>query len=565
MFLKILKIEKNGEEIRNIAFHKGLNLIIDETKTEDKKESGNNLGKTTILRLVDFCLGSDGSNIYQDKEFKQRSNTQIEKYLKGNNVLITLVLKDDLDDENSEEIVIKRNFMSRLNKIQEINEKQYSNEEFPKKLKELIFKSTSEKPSIRQIVAKNIRDEKNKLANTVKVLSPYTSQQEYESLYLFWLGIELDANTRKQKLIREKSIELNLQSRLKKDSTLSQIEQSLLVINRTIRELESKKKSLNLSNNYSQDIEKLNTIKFNINKLSTELSRLEFRKSLILESKEDLEKETSNIDESYLKSLYQEAKIVLPQIHKTFSETLKFHNQMVGEKIKFITEEMPELELMSKEILRNIDLLSLEEKQLSNKLQRLGAFEGLEKIIPELTTAYEKKGSFEGLKEVWENSNIKLESIIKELGDIDAGIRSKDLLIQERISEFNKFFADMSNKLYDEQFILSADVTEKGYELNISSISGNLGTGKKKGQIAAFDLGYIQFADSNSIECLHFIMHDQIENVHGNQISLLSEIVSEVNCQYIIPILKDKLPSTLNINQYEVISLSQSNKLFKVQ
>ena len=113
--------------------------------------------------------------------------------------------------------------------------------------------------------------------------------------------------------------------------------------------------------------------------------------------------------------------------------------------------------------------------------------------------------------------------------------------------------------------MLSPDKNEKGYELRIDSISGNLGTGKKKGQIAAFDLAYIQFADALNIDCLHFILHDQLEAVHDNQISSLIEIVSQVNCQYVLPILRDKLPGDIYTEQYEVLSLSQTDKLFALR
>ena len=155
---------------------------------------------------------------------------------------------------------------------------------------------------------------------------------------------------------------------------------------------------------------------------------------------------------------------------------------------------------------------------------------------------------------------------IKELNQINKGMQSHGTLINKRIVEFNKYFADISNRLYGEQFVLSLDNNKKGYELVITSaLSGNLGTGKKKGQIAAFDFAYIQFADANDIPCLHFILHDQIENIHDNQISsLLTEIVSSVNCQYILPVLRDKLPSDIDIKQYEVLSLSQDDKLFKI-
>ena len=52
-----------GRVIRNVSFLMGLNFIIDETTTDSKKESGNNVGKTTVLRLIDFCLDGDGKNL----------------------------------------------------------------------------------------------------------------------------------------------------------------------------------------------------------------------------------------------------------------------------------------------------------------------------------------------------------------------------------------------------------------------------------------------------------------------------------------------------------------------
>lgn len=565
MFLKSLKIENNGFIIRDIPFHKGINLIVDETRTKDKKESGNNVGKTTVLRLIDYCLGGEGKNIYQDTEFKQKSNTQIEQYLKDNNIIISLVLKDDIEIESSIEITIRRNFLSYSDKIQEINGEKLNNPDFLKKLKEIIFKSNLDKPTIRQIIAKNIRDEKNRLVNTIKVLDPHATQDVYEPLYLFWLGIELDENDRKQKLIRDKSIEENLQKRLKKENSLSQITQSLLVIERSIKILETQKESFDLNEDFNEEIQRLNQTKFEINRISTELSRLELRKELINESKADLEGGYSQIDISQIKRIYEEAKVLVPNLQKTFEETLNFHNSMVKEKIKYITQELPSLETYLGTLKRKLDSLLSQEKQITDELRKTETLDGLEQIITELNKAYEKKGSYEELKRIWGNSVDKLSTINSDLEKINSGITSKDDLIQERISEFNKYFSDISNRLYGELFVLSSDRNDKGYELNISSISGNLGTGKKKGQIAAFDLAYIQFADALNIECLHFILHDQIENVHDNQISsLLTEIVSNINCQYVLPVLRDKLPADIDISQYETLSLSQADKLFRV-
>lgn len=565
MFLKILKIEENDKIIREIFFHKGINLIVDETKTEDSKESGNNVGKTTVLRLIDFCLGGKGKNIYQDQEFKTKSNNQIETFLKNKNVIITLILKDDLELVTSQEITIRRNFLSRKEKIQEIDQESYNDEGFRKKLKQLIFNSDKLKPTFRQLIAKNIRDEKNRLVNAIKVLHFNTTVDEYEALYLFWLGIDLDSADRKQKLLSQRKIEENLQKRLKKESNLSQIEQSLKVINRSIKQSETQKENFNVNKNFEKDLSDLNKIKSEINGLSQEISRIELRKELIIESKQELENEFTNIDVNQIKLLYQDAKNLNQNIQKTFEETLKFHNTMISEKIEFITEELPELETSISKNKRELQLLLSNEIRLTDMLKKTGAVSELQKIISELNMNYEKKGSLEELKRIWENSISKLENYEKELNKIDKQILDKDVLIQERIGEFNKFFSSISNQLYGEQFVMSSDLTEKGYELNISSISGNLGTGKKKDQIAAFDLAYIQFADYLDIECLHFILHDQIETVHGNQIlNLITAIVTKINCQYIAPVLSDKLPESINIDAFKVLSLTQQEKLFKV-
>lgn len=374
-----------------------------------------------------------------------------------------------------------------------------------------------------------------------------------------------DKNARKQTLLREKTIEENLQSRLKKDSTKPLIEQSLIVLNRKIETLENKKNDLGINNRYKEEIHELNLIKSDINRLSTALSRLEFRKELILEGKTDLAKDKADIDMKQVKAIYSEAKALIPKLQKTFEETLEFHNRMIDERIKYVTKELPSVEADISELKRKMAEKLTAEKAISHSLKKKEFVEDINILVKELNEAYEQKGRYEELNSIWESTEKKLSEINNELENINEGIGSKEGLIKERIESFNNYFSEISNKLYGELFVLSEAKNDKGYELNISSVSGNLGTGKKKGQIAAFDLAYIQFAEANNIECLHFILHDQIENVHDNQISnLLTEIVSNVNCQYILPVLKDKLPDDIDVEKYKVLSLSQSEKLFRI-
>jgi uncharacterized protein YydD (DUF2326 family) len=562
MFLKNLKIYNEDLLLREIPFHKGINLIIDEDKSENKTDSGNGVGKTTVLRLIDFCLDGNGRNIYIDPEFKT-TNKKVEDFLKENNIIIKLHLVEDIDNINSKEVVIERNFLSYKNKIQKVNGEQLSNDDFPKILKELIFNSQNEKPTFKQLKSKNIRDEKNKLIHTLKILDAFTTDVAYELLFLTWLGIDSDSS--KDKLVRDKNLEEKLQTRLRKDNNLSQINQSIIIVNKEISNLNKKKESFNLNEKYEIELKQLNEVKVKLNQISTKVSRLELRRELIIESKVNLEKDFANIDTELIRSMYEKAKSLVPKVQKTFEQTLSFHNEMISQKISYITEELPSLEQELSQLRRNLNGYIIQEKSLSESLTKSGAIDDLQVIINDLNIYHEKKGNLDEQKRLWEKSNDNLKTINEKLETLNLNIVSKDELIQKRIAEFNEFFSDISSRLDGVHSLLSAENEDGIYKFKIGNIEGNPGTGSKKSQMASFDLAYIKFADSLKIPCLHFILQDQIENVHSNQITnLLTEIVDEVNCQYVLPVLRDKLPTDINVSNYEIISLSQSEKLFRI-
>ncbi|MBW8332570.1 MAG: DUF2326 domain-containing protein [Prolixibacteraceae bacterium] len=566
MFLKSLKILNRDSIIREITFHKGLNLIVDETPEDlSKTSTGNNVGKTTVLRLVDYCFGGDGKNIYQDTEFKKQPNTFVENFLKENNIIFEIEIVADLEDKTSEIIMIRRNFLQRSQKIQEVNgENITNNNEFDKKLKEVIFKSEVDKPTFRQIISKNIRDEKNKMTNIVKVLSSFASSEVYEALYLFWLGIDTNELDQKQKLSDNKKREENFQKRLKKEGELSLVLQQLTFINSKIEELNQKKNLFVINENYGDDINELNKTKTELNSVSTLLSRLQMRRDLIFESKDELENEHSKIDASQIKQLYERANSLIPNLQVSFEDTIKFHNDLLNEKLKYITKELPELEVSINQTKTRLNAFQRKESLLTMKIKKSGFTEDLELIVVELNKLSEMKGSLEEQKRLWESSIEKLRNIESELKGINEGIISGDDLIQGRITLFNKYFSDLSNQLYGEYYLLSTQKTEKGYDLIVTNIEGNPSTGKKKGQIAAFDFAYMKFADSLDINCLHFVMHDQLENIHDNQLNILVEVANQLNGQYIVPILRDKVPENIDISEFEVISLSQTDKLFRI-
>ena len=352
---------------------------------------------------------------------------------------------------------------------------------------------------------------------------------------------------------------------MQKSTDLAKISQALSVINSFIEDLEKKKNDFQLNDNYSKDIEELNNIKFKESQISATISRLEFRRNLITENVKSLNSKQANIDTEAIKFVYQEAKSIIPHLQKSFEETLRFHNQMIDNKIKFLTKD---LNVLLSEIDSNkaeLNVLLERDRILSDKLKALGVLEGLEEIIRQLNIQYERKGNYEEQKRLLEDSERRLTQYKEELNEINKGISNQKEFITNRVRHFNTFFTKISKELYDEDFILVNKHNDKALTLTIDTISSNPGTGKKKGQIASFDLSYVQYADSLDIKCLHFILQDQMETVHSNQMSsLFAKVVEESNCQYVMTMLKEKLPSDMDVSPYVILTLSQTDKLFGI-
>lgn len=120
MFLKSLRIDSVDGLIRNIRFDAGINFIVDDTPISEIKATGNNVGKTTVLQLIDFCLGASAKGIYTDPENKRNEDLNVKNYLVDKEVLIVLTLISDLESPSAEELVIERNFLPRKNRFAEL-------------------------------------------------------------------------------------------------------------------------------------------------------------------------------------------------------------------------------------------------------------------------------------------------------------------------------------------------------------------------------------------------------------------------------------------------------------
>ncbi|MGB4765414.1 MAG: DUF2326 domain-containing protein [Rugosibacter sp.] len=571
MFLKSLTISKGKEVIRKIEFHDGLNLIVDETPSSNEKQTGNNVGKTTVLMLIDFCLGGNPKGIYTDPENKKEEHKVVKQFLIENKVLITLVLKDDLLVENAREIVIDRNFLGRKDQIRRINGVDQTESEFERTLTNLLFPGHfGKKPTYRQIISHNIRYKDLSITNTLKTLDSYTRDDEYETLYLFLLGCDFSQGDSKQELLAQIRVERTFKSRLEKEQTRSAYETALSLLNSEIESLNKRKLRFNLNEHFEEDLDNLNEVKFKVSLLGSDIGKLEIRRKLIEEAQRDLQSQASHVDYAQLRQIYEQAADRLKGVHKTFEELCVFHDRMLLEKVKFIARDLPRLKSEIRSKSESLKRLLHQQEDLNASIVHSEPFEELEKLIFELNQKYQKKGEFENMIRQMTEVDANLEDLNQRLNMIDDQLFNQafEQKIKSQVNKFNRYFSAVSSELYAEKYALKVDpsTNRNGQRLyKFSAFNTNFSSGKKQGEISCFDIAYTLFADEEGFPCYHFLLNDKKELMHDNQLVKIARLVTEKRIQFVASILKDKLPAELNDEKYFVVKLSQLDKLFGIE
>ena len=569
MFLKHLIITNRDGLIRRVDFRMGMNLIIDETPGKTSV-TGNNVGKTTLLKLIDYCLGADAPDVYTSSEGSV--NQDVKKFLKDTEVCVELCLVESFVNPHSRKVVIRRDFRGGRKGLYEINGKRVEKDKkkLERALSYALWDMDIVEPTFREIISHNFRINDLRITQTLRTIHQYQPDVVYEALHMFMFGANTDDAEEKVRLTTEIKSERTHKPRLEKNASLSALRGQLAIVERRIAELEQQRSTMDLNPDFESDLDRLTLVKNQLGKLAKEQNNLMLRKQLIQDAEREMQKMVSNANSRQIEEIYRQASAFNSKMHHTFEELLTFHNEMLSRRAKFVTAELPSIEEKVDESRAKIGALLAEERELEDKLNFSATCETYNEMITQLNQCHDEHGkltqSIEMIEEV-ERNILANETKLKE---IDEGLFSeaRQNIVQDQINKFNMFFSGVSQKLYGEdyaiEYIIKNSPDGKPCYKFRTFAEDNFSTGKKQGEIACFDLAYISFADSENIPCLHFVLNDKKELVHGNQLALTASAVEEQgNVQYVASILRDKLPTELNEERYFVQKLSMDDRLFK--
>ncbi|MGA5691340.1 DUF2326 domain-containing protein [Cytobacillus pseudoceanisediminis] len=566
--LIVRKTKPTIEVIREVPFNlKGLSLIIDNT-SDQAEDSGNNVGKTTAIKIIDLCLGAKSvRSLYYDTDTKSE-NIDIKEFLNENKVEAELVLIQRKSNGNNKRISIVRQLFYRGKRI--IGDKEYTKEEFWEELKIILFGLKEPYPTLRQLIPKFVRVNDSTDESMIKFISN-TSNDTYDTIYLFLFNIL------KNDLLSEKDI---LATRLKacedklkmyeKDvniTSLDSLRQRKQLVEKELKDFLKKRKEFDYMDTYKEELEKKRTLTARINELEEVVQLLEFDIKTIFKSISKLRSEKSNVDLNRLEYLYNEAKAYIDNLDKTYKEVVNFHNTMIQNRIDFINAQLDSKNSELKRVIEERDYLLEQKKDFTIEVLDEGLLEELNVLSTKIEKLNVEKGEINQAIKILEGVEDEKSDILTQIQEINKQMDSEN--ITQRISVFNQYFSEYCRKLYGEKFLFVYNnkwKEQKKFPVSLDSFRGNVGTGMKKGVIVAFDLAYMKFAEEIGIKAPQFVIHDKLENTHINQLKTIFDLCQKIDGQYIIPILRERV-SKVNadlIEQAKVLELSSDNKFFKI-
>jgi uncharacterized protein YydD (DUF2326 family) len=565
MQLKELTIRRAGSVVRTVRFKVGLNLILDKP-TASRTQSGNNVGKTTVLRLIDFCFGSDGADIWQDSEFKKAINQEVYEFLHGP---MAVTVRLDLVSSAGTAHSLVRSFNPLKNdasalQADGVGYKKIS--DYRNAVRFILFGSGGGKPTLRQLVPKFVRSSPQAMSKTLRFLGEYGSDADYESLHLFLFGFfvvqVLEGRPRLQAQRKKLDRDLQALSRLRNEG---EIEQLLLHLRLEIQELSSSSQLRGEVPEIAIRADRVTNLRSRAASVSADYGRYEAEAHTIRLAITELRNEYADIDRNAIAVLYAEAQRYIPELQRDWTALVDFIQSLRGRKERFLLTQAVGIEEKARSLRDELAELQLREQSEIGELLKSREFNQALEVRASLQENLRRLGGLEqNLADIRELKS-RIQSVDDQISFAKEKIESEKGVVRGNVAIFNKFFSKLSKELYGEEYLLHFDESLRGtIVFRLSSVGSNVGSGKKMSQTAAFDLAYIDFLHATGIRFPVFVCHDGLESIHDNQLALLLQLAAQLKGQLIVATLRDKLPEMPEgfVANNTILELSQDDKLF---
>ncbi|WPK11286.1 hypothetical protein R6U77_15540 [Lysinibacillus louembei] len=571
MFIRRLILQETYPKIkpiRVISFKLGLNLIID-----DSEKSGNNVGKTTVLKIIGICLGDkDKSAIYTDQE-TNLVNQELKNYIHTNKIEAILELSKDTYNLNNTkqeaDVYLSVELFShgkrKINSTIENMDDYYF-----LLLKQIMFDDNNMYPLYLDIIKKFIRVEVDSGAykllrfSSNKVLSNLTYRLIYNFLFNL-ISVENNIKLAENRINLKKNDEnLNNFNKFLHKKEISDLDLEIHNQNILLKNLKKQIKNDVSDENFIYKMDKSRELKAKLSLLNQSLGTLEFQINMLKQNLDYTFQSEKDLSHEVLQNLYDETKELKINIQKTFNDLVEFNDSLVKNKIKYYQHVLETKMDDLKELKKSKRLLTREYKNLISSINEFD-FDKTSTLYQNLITEQAKLLELQSFQSERNSLNILKNTNLDIINNLELEIKFNPEEADKNISIFNQYFEINTHQVLNNVYKLNYDPDISNFPLHLLASDESISNGLKKGLISIFDLSYIEFAEKINKKIPKFIIYDVIETIENDILTKLFSLANTINCQYIVAVLNEKIKGLDSVSKEDtILSLSKTNKLFKL-
>ncbi|ELA9204226.1 hypothetical protein ACSQUR_003564 [Vibrio alginolyticus] len=563
MQLISLVVRDGSSVVRECDFNCGLNIVT------NINEHGNQVGKSTVLRIINFCLGSDGVSIWHDPESRQ-VNEDIYNYIIKGGVYFELSLKSS--NENGKSINIIRTIekpKTRLKRISWINGVKYNSQKSFESAIQNELNVNYSKPNYKTLKNRLFRVRKEVASAPLRYDSIYTSDDDYRVIYSYLFGFSAHDKVKLEYKLKSdfKSLEAR-EVALKNGKDISEFYLEIESINDTINLLRKQEQQFDFSKVHKDKLSELTEVRKLISSSSSNLynlnAQLDFSNRTISQY---LDKKTE-VDLDLLSSIYGEAENLIPELNKSFSEVVEFHNKMLENKIVFTKSQVESLSVKIENESKVLNDSLSKEKQILKGLINEDHLAGFFMIEDRIQKESIELGKLQYVVDEVDSIRAEKNKIVERLDVIRTGIQSAKLELESNLSLFNSCYEDLNRELFNIDGIKFTAVFDDSNSLVFKILNQEkvLGDGAPRALSMATDLAFVVYAKKKGLKLPYVTLQDYLDAIDEDKLAILAQWADKNNVQVVISVLNDKLaqlPEALKSKSIK-FELSKESKFFKV-
>lgn len=554
--MKIIKIYSN-KNFKNIEFYDNFNAIIAFIQSKEKKDT-HNLGKTSLIRVIDFLLLA---SIDKNKDKLFRNDIFIGQNFYGEFKLNDgkfLIIKRSIDTPTK--ISFKLNNVKLNDFLTNItwDIEDLSLKKAKEQLNEYFSFDILNNWSYRKSITYYLRSQQDYL--DVFKLNKFKGKDKDWKPFVFDL-LGFNGELIKEKLEFEEVIDelrkkLNiLKIEAQVDTTEKDRLEGLLEIK--VNESDEIKKFIDEFNFYKTDLEInkeiVEEIDFQIQTLNTDRYRISFEIDKIDKSLSDI---LDDIEVEKIEELFNEVNLFFPeQLKRKYDDLINFQKLLTIERKSFLKENLIGLNHEFTQIDDEIKELENKKSSLLSVLIQKDSYQKFKEYQKTLTKIEVEIERIKDKLRSIDNSIIIEEKIEKNKELVNKKIENLKSAIKERKhSSISKIFNSIIKSILDSNALISLNINKQGnIEYNadyhnksdLIKTSEAQGTTYKKLLCVAFDLSTLINYSQNSF--YKFVYHDGVlegldDRIKVRYIKLIKSICKKYDLQYILTLIDSDIP-----------------------